>query len=131
MLACMAGPACPALAAQLDDTVREHEAVFRWFEERRLGQAIETWSAYESAGIFRTPTPKKSKDALLNVARNLRLYGRVVSWTTLFRSPKDRLVGAFPQVLFGPSQEGNGALRRIGVRVGGLAARKEFLRRWH
>ena len=98
----------------LDETTRQFENFFLWYERRRLNRTFRTLKKY--AHTF--PYLGKEGFALKNAASNLRTFG-LAGIPCLFTHPRLRLYAAIP-LLLSPQPDLND-LRKI------LGSRKRFL----
>lgn len=92
----------------LSDMIKRHEAVFQWFEEKRLGRPIANWKEY-ATWVPKLPLPGSLVGRAKNVVRNVWQGG----WPTMHDCVKwavadqqERLLSSFPILLFQPTSEG-------------------------
>jgi hypothetical protein len=92
----------------LSDMIERHEAVFQWFEEKRLGRPIANWNEY-ATWVPKLPLPGSLVGKAKNVARNV-LKGGWPEKPGLFKwavaDQQERLLSSFPILLFQPTSEG-------------------------
>lgn len=118
-------------AVKLDATIDDHEIAFRWFEERRLGHPIETWTRYRQLVTPRTVLPRDLGELLRNPLRNFRAFRWAAKLDALHRPPRDTLIAVFPSVLFGSGADPRIALGSLGLADDSVVAAREFLALWH
>lgn len=92
----------------ITDVIKQHERIFRWFEEKRLGRPIANWNEY-ATWVPKLPLPGSFVGRAKNLVRNvwqggwLAMHGRV-KWA--MADHQERLLSSFPILLFQPTSEG-------------------------
>ncbi|NQZ56963.1 MAG: hypothetical protein HRT88_05770 [Lentisphaeraceae bacterium] len=86
------------LKAWLEESIELFESYFRWYEEKRLGQAITSWKEYESL-ILKESLQQSPWKILKNVVINIREFGftHILNhpiWATCY--PRYRLFAMLP-----------------------------------
>ena len=124
----------------MDEIIQQHERVFRWFEENRLGTKIKDWKEYAQR-FPKLPFPDSFPSRTKNIVRNVWLGG----WPKMQESLKwvmadqqERLLSCFPILLFHPTLEGlSWCTQTLGLSVGnnGPASWESLVERfqkiWH
>lgn len=92
----------------LSEIIKQHERMFQWFEENRLGRTIANWNEY-ATWVPKLPLPGSLVGKAKNVARNI-LKGGWPEKPGLFKwavaDQQERLLSSFPILLFHPNPKG-------------------------